>query len=577
MTTLFDYDAVLEAIEDDPPPAAPPRLGEMRPRDYQERCISKVLAQLEKVQSTLFVQPTGTGKTICFSYIAKKFVPRGRVLVLAHRQELIYQAQRKMTQVLGFEPDIEMAGQWADSGARVIISTVQTQGYSRGGRKNRFNPNEFSLVITDEGHHYCAEGNKSILEYYRQNKNIKIVGCTATPDRADEAALGQIYETVADEYEIPDAIQDGWLVPIQQRQVFVDSLDFSNVRTTAGDLNGADLAAIMEEEENLHKVADPLFQLAAGRQTLVFTASVAHAERLAEILNRHKLGCAQFVYANTPPETRAKMLWDFQDRKFQFLTNCMIATEGWDCPPVEVVGMARPTKSRALYCQMSGRATRPLTETNVDGYSTPLERRQAIAGSKKPYCELIDFVGNTGRHKLISAVDILGGKYPEEVQARARKLIAENEAERCSPEEMLLRAQQQLADEEHTRAEAAKRNLIIGKATFTSTVNKPFQVLGIQVQGRGWDKPATQAQVEKLRKYFYKYRKFDEELTENKAAAMLDEIDRRQKNRLATVRQAAILRRNGFDADMSRERAQKILDIIANNNWHWPMGVSVPE
>jgi superfamily II DNA or RNA helicase len=389
-------------------------------------------------------------------------------------------------------------------------------------------------------------------------------------------ALGHIFETVADEYEIPDAIQDGWLVPLQQRQVFVDSLDFSRVRTTAGDLNGADLAAIMEEEQNLHKVADPLYQLSAGRQTLVFAASVAHAERLAEILNRHKKDCAQFVCGTTPDDIRAKMLADYQGRKFQFLTNCAVATEGWDCPPVEVV-VPKPTKSRALFAQMVGRSTRPLPEANVDGHNTPLARRQAIANSRKGFAEIIDFCGMTGRHQLISAVDILGGKYPDEVQARARNIMAEHDSELCSPEEVLSRAQQQLADEEHTRAEAAKRNLVIGKASFTSSVNKPFQVLGIQVQGRGWDKPASQAQTEFLKKHFYKDRACDEELTENKAQAMIVEMKRRWTHNLASVRQAAILQRNGFSPDMSQERAKKILDIIAGNKWRWPVGTPVPE
>jgi hypothetical protein len=224
-----------------------------------------------------------------------------------------------------------------------------------------------------------------------------------------------------------------------------------------------------------------------------------------------------------------------------------------------------------------GRGTRPLPEANVDGYDTPLARRQAIANSKKPGLEIIDFCGMTGRHQLISAVDILGGKYPEEVQARAREIMTEHESELCSPEEVLSRAQQQLADEEHTRAEAAKRNLVIGKASFTSSVNKPFQVLGIQVQGRGWDKPASQAQTEFLKKHFYKDRACDEELTENQAQAMIVEMKRRWTHNLASVRQAAILQRNGFSPDMSQERAKKILDIIAGNKWRWPVGTPVPE
>jgi hypothetical protein len=142
---------------------------------------------------------------------------------------------------------------------------------------------------------------------------------------------------------------------------------------------------------------------------------------------------------------------------------------------------------------------------------------------------------------------------------------------------MLLRAEQQLADEEHKRSEAAKRALILGKASFTSTVNKPFQIIGIRVQERGWDKPATQAQIEFLKKHYYKDKPFEEELTENKAQAMIVEMKRRWSGKLASVRQAAILAKNGFDSNMGKERAKKILDIIANNKWRWPVGTPVPE
>jgi two-component sensor histidine kinase len=183
----------------------------------------------------------------------------------------------------------------------------------------------------------------------------------------------------------------------------------------------------------------------------------------------------------------------------------------------------------------------------------------------------------TGRHRLISAVDILGGKYPEDIKERAREMLASGDSELCSPDEVLKRAKLQLESEELKKAEAAKRMLLIGKASFTSTVNKPFQVLGIRVQERGWDKPASQTQVEFLKKHYYKDKSMDEDLTENKAQAMIAEMKRRWKNSLASVRQAAILRRNGFDADMSRERAAKILDIIAKNKWHWPVGTPVPE
>lgn len=574
MKSLFDEVEELEIPEEpeELPIKASAAIGDMKPRDYQERVIGKVIERLRTDRSTLYVMATGTGKTVTFGHIAKPFIEHGRVLILAHRQELIYQAQRTLKKILGFEPEIEMGDQWADSGRKVICSTVQTQHGARGGRKERFDPKDFSLVIVDEAHHGTADSYRAILAHYMQNPNLKVVGCTATPDRSDEEALGQIFESVADEYELPDAIRDGWLVHPETRQVFVESLDFSKIRTTAGDLNGADLAAVMETESNLHAIADPLVKLAGDRQTLVFTASVAQAERLSEILNRHRQDCSQFVYGKTDDDTRARMLFDFQDRKFQYLVNCAIATEGWDCPPVEVIAMARPTKSRALYSQMVGRGTRVLPEVGVDAIPTAAGRRAAIAASRKPMVEVIDWVGNTGRHQLVSMLDILGGRYPEEVLERAKK-DAPEDGEMADPEERLQRAQKAIEDEEARRAEAAKRAVVIGTAHFTSSVNKPFAVLGIEVRSRGWDKGASPEQIA-----FLERAKFDTKgLTAAAAQAMIGEIQRRRRAKLATVKQAAILKRNGFSADMSFERANKIITVLAGNRWQWPKGMEIPE
>jgi len=575
LKSLFDI-SYLESNEsptvavEAPVKAAAASLMTMRP--YQDECGRKVLDELKTKQSTLYVMATGLGKTVIFANLAKHFIHHGRVLILAHRQELIFQAQRTIEKVIGQTADIEMADRWDENRSNILISSVQTQGGSRGGRKNRFKPEDFSLVITDEAHHATANGWQSVLEYYKQNKNIKIVGCTATPDRADEEALGQVYDSVAFEYELPDAINDGWLVPLMQRQVWVESLDFSQVRTTAGDLNGADLAAVMEYEKNLHAVADPAFELAANRQTLIFAASVAHAERLCEILNRHRKDCARFVCGMTPDDVRVKMLDDYKNNRFQFLTNCGVATEGFDSPGIQVVVMARPTKSRALYTQMLGRGTRTLAGL-VDGLATAQERRAAIAASAKPSCEIIDFVGNTGRHELVSTADILGGKYSADVVAAAKREIAEHDNELCDTEEVLRRAKARLEEEEAKRAEATKRAMIIGKAKWKSSVNRPFVTLGIAVKDRGWDKPATPEQHKLLAQ-----NKFDSEnLTSAQAQAMIGEVLRRRHKHLATVKQAAILKNNGLNPDMPFEQAKKVMDIIVSNHWRWPAGMKVPE
>jgi hypothetical protein len=220
------------------------------PRPYQQEAYSNAMADLNgKSQSSLVVMPTGTGKTVLFGLIARDW-PNGKVLVVAHREELIFQAADKIEQICGDRPDIEMAdlraGQneiWTNS--HVVITSVQTM--SRERRQSRFKPEEFGLVIIDEAHHAVATTYKKVLDYFGQNPNLKILGVTATPDRADEEALGQVFESVAYDYQIPNAVHDGWLVPIDQQFVYVEGLDLSACKTTAGDLNSGDLARIMDQ------------------------------------------------------------------------------------------------------------------------------------------------------------------------------------------------------------------------------------------------------------------------------------------------------------------------------------------
>ena len=358
----------------------------MNLRPFQSTCVEAVTAQLRSGSSTLVVLPTGTGKTVIFSHVAKDFIPRGRVMVLAHRLELVEQAAAKIHAITGIAPEIEMADRWSkeDGGffgkPPIVVSSIQTQNAeTRGaGRMSRFDPAEFSLLIIDEAHHATAKSYRCVIDYYRQNADLKLFGCTATPDRADEEALGQVFDSVAFEYSILSAVNDGWLVPIRQRIVNVANLDFSAVRTTAGDMNGKDLADVLEEEEHLHGIADPLFREAGSRTTLVFAVTVKQAERLSEILNRHEAACSMAVSQHTPDFMRREIFENFADGKFRFLVNVGIATEGYDCPRISCVALARPTKSRSLYAQMIGRGTRPLAGL-LDSIGEADGRRLAIA------------------------------------------------------------------------------------------------------------------------------------------------------------------------------------------------------
>jgi len=397
----------------------------MKLRPYQQSAYDAVHREFAGGRiSTIVTLPTGTGKTVVFAHVAKEFSSRGRVLVLAHREELIYQAADKIKAVTGEGVDIEMASQWATLpehspwAANFIISSVQTQNASLddGKRMHRFNPNDFALLVIDEAHHSVAASYRRVVDHFRTNPDLRVLGVTATGDRGDGEGLGSVFDTVAFNYDLHSAIRDGWLVPVRQFSVAVAGLDFSKCRTVGNDLNQADLAAVMEFESSLHPVAHATIERAANlepgslaalkdddkrqeklaammagrkmRKTLVFTVSVAQAERLAEIFNRWVDGCARFVCGETAKQTRRDMLADYAKNRFSILVNVGVATEGFDDPGIELVVMARPTKSRALYAQMAGRGTRPQDSIahRLGDIAEASGRRSLIASSQKPSC-----------------------------------------------------------------------------------------------------------------------------------------------------------------------------------------------
>lgn len=349
------------------------------------------------------------------------------------------------------------------------------------------NHNYFAAgILVHNCHRAAADTYLACVAHYRQNPNLHVLGVTATGDRGDGEGLGCVFESVAYRYELPQAVKDGWLVPVRQRSVTVEGLDFSKCRTTAGDLNQGDLAAVMEFEAMLHPVAHATLELAAGlspgslsaikdlpdrmariggllsgrrvRRTLVFAVSVIHAERLAEIFNRWIDGAANMVCGETDPERRKQLLADYSAGKYPILVNVGIATEGFDEPGIEVVVMARPTKSRSLFAQMLGRGTRPIDDIahHLGELPDAASRQQAIESSAKPFVEILDFVGNSGRHKLVSAADILGSGHDESVIDRAREIAAEEDIDLTSAMEQAEAEQEQAQEAERLFSELAQ-------------------------------------------------------------------------------------------------------------------------
>lgn len=476
----------------------------MELRGYQQKALENTAGVLRRCASALIVMATGLGKTVIFSSVIRMMLSYGRCMVIAHREELITQACQKIEAVTGVTPEIEMADSYASRlmKPKVVVGTVQTL---YRGRMEDFDPSEFSLLVIDEAHHATAGTYLRIIKHFRQNPNCKVLGVTATPDRADETALGKVFDDVAYSYGIQEGIDDGWLVPVMQNQVFVKSLDLSRIKTRMGDLAENELSSILEFEANLHGIADPTLEIAGDRKTLIFAGSVAQAERLAEIFNRHKPRSATFVTGKTPKETRRRIFAEYSRGEIQFLCNVGVATEGFDEPGIEVVAMARPTKSRCLYTQMAGRGTRPAEEIayTLNNVLDAGARREMIRQSSKPSVEIIDFVGNAGRHKLVNSADILGGKYPDEVVDLAKEAV-EEAAQKGKPTEIiseLKRCENELAKRRRMAAEAKLREHIRLKAEFVTQNVDPFDRYGIIPQRiPAWhrDREASHKQVQFL-------------------------------------------------------------------------------
>lgn len=425
----MNYQSLFAPLEKPRKVVVPAATVKLRP--YQVDAVDAVYREWESGhRSTLVCLPTGCGKSVVFSEVMRRY-NGGRILVIAHREELIYQAVAH-ARTAGLSVGIEMGCERAHR-QDVIVSSVQTQtavskcrqcfgegcqlchGKGKVRRMTRFDPRSFGLVIVDEGHHATAKSYRMVTHWYMQNPDCRVLLVTATPERADGVGLWNVADSCAYRMDLQAAIGEGWLCPIRQRFVTVDSLDLSQVGTKAGgDLADGELEKAFlgddaqEEQRLLHSIAKPTVDQANGRPTLVFASGCEHAQKLTGAFNAYPGVTAEMVLGTTDKDERKRIVERYKRHETQVLVGVGCFTEGFDAPATEVVAVARPTKSASLYLQMIGRVTRPLPGV-VDGPATAEERRAAISASQKPTCVVLDFVGNSGRHKLISVADVLAG------------------------------------------------------------------------------------------------------------------------------------------------------------------------
>jgi len=360
-------------------------------RQYQRECLAAIVNRYKAgARRQLVCLPTGTGKTVIFAQFPSFFRMKRRMLVLAHRAELLHQARDKLLSANpALKVEIEQAGQRASESSDVIVASVPTIGRRGSRRLAGLDPDQFSIVVIDEAHHATAETYRRIVGHLglQQSDTQKLlVGFTATPKRSDGIGLDAVFDEISFSRTIPEMMQGGYLAPVAGYRVETD-VDLSRVKTSMGDFVVSQLSDAVNIESRNALVVKAFRELVPNRRTLVFCVDVAHALDLAAAFSHYGITAAP-VTGDTPPDERRDTLAAFSSGCLQVLTNCMVLTEGYDEPAVDGIMLARPTKSTLLYTQMIGRGTRPHPgKTDVT---------------------VVDVVDNSSKHRLVTLPSLFG-------------------------------------------------------------------------------------------------------------------------------------------------------------------------
>jgi DNA repair protein RadD len=322
-------------------------------RPYQIDMIRSVVAAYSEGRRRILAQlPTGGGKTVIFASLTKAFADDGRrVLILAHRRELVAQAHDKLFAV-GVDAGIIQAGVTARPEVPVQIASVQTL-FARAIRTRKIDLPAADLVIVDEAHHVRAKTWQKILDGY---PDALVLGVTATPCRSDGRGLGNFFDILISGPSVGVLVEKGHLVPTV---TFAPTTpDLKGVKTRAGDYVEKDLAARMDQAELVGDIVTHYHRLARGRRAVVFATGVAHSIHLRDEFRNSGVP-AEHIDGTTPTEARERILKQLETGEIDVVTNAMVLTEGWDCPSVSACILARPTRQIGLFLQMVGRVLRP--------------------------------------------------------------------------------------------------------------------------------------------------------------------------------------------------------------------------
>jgi len=519
-------------------------------RPYQQEAVESIIAGWDNgCKKLLLVLPTGTGKTIVFSSVVNECVKRGkRVLIMAHRGELLEQAADKLQKSTGLSCAVEKAEQTCfGSWSRVVVGSVQS--LARESRLKKFPKDYFGTIVIDEAHHCISNTYQSVLGHFTE---ANVLGVTATPDRGDMRDLGTYFEDIAYEYTLPQAIREKYLCPIKALTIPL-KIDITNVGISSGDFKVGEIGTALDPY--LEQIAVEMIKHCKDRKTVVFLPLIATSQKFRDILNAHGFNAAE---VNGNSDDRAEILRDFDAGKYNVLCNSMLLTEGWDCPSVDCVIVLRPTKVRSLYSQMVGRGTRLSPETG------------------KEHLLLIDFLWMTERHSLCHPASLICED--PDVAAQMTKTLAEKAGAAMDIED----AEAIAADDVQSQREEALAKLLAEQRRKKAKLVDPLQFeMSIQdmdlvnyVPPFGMAmQPPSEFQKKELEKL-----QINPEGVESsgKADLLIEKVKQRRMEDMATPRQIRQLENRGFQnvGKWSFEQARRLIDRIAGNGWKTPREIN---
>lgn len=519
----------------------------MELRPYQQEAMDAILEAWENgTHKTLLVLPTGCGKTIVFAKVTEECVRQGdRVLILAHRGELLEQAADKIGKATGLGCATEKAeetclGSWF----RITVGSVQSM--MRESRLSRFPDDYFDTIIIDEAHHCISDSYQRVLHHFPE---AKVLGVTATPDRGDMKNLGQVFESLAYEYTLPRAIKEGYLSPIKAVTIPL-KVDLTGVGVQSGDFKVGDLGTALDPY--LEGIATEMEKYCRDKKTVVFLPLVKTSQKFRDVLNAHGFQAAE---VNGESQDRTEVLREFDAGRYNVLCNSMLLTEGWDCPSVDCIVVLRPTKVRSLYCQMVGRGTR--------------------LSPGKDHLLLLDFLWHTERHELCHPAHLIceseevARQMTENLEKDAGCPVDIEEAEQTASDDVVAQREEALA-QKLAEMKRRKRKLV-DPLQFEMSIQA--EDLAGYVPAFGWEMaPPSEKQKQTLEKLGILPDEID---NAGKASKLLDRLDKRRQANLTTPKQIRFLEGKGFQhvGTWSFDSARKLIDRIAGNGWRVPHGI----